>query len=71
MYKTCERSVSQAVFIPMVWVATQGAGVGTMLVSDFRGAGTLDIEHEADVFAVNCLESIMCPHDNNGTFRTT
>ena len=71
IYKTCERSVLRAVFSPVVWVSTQGAGVGAMLVSDSRGAGTPDVEHEADVFAINCLESIMCPHDNDGTFRTT
>ena len=71
MYKTCERSVLPAVFSPVVWVATQGAGVSAMLVSDFRAAGTPDIEHEADVFAINCLESITCSHDNDGNFRMT
>ena len=71
IYKTHVRSVSRAVFCPMVWVTTQGARVGAVLVCDFRGAGAVDVEHEADVLAVSCLELIACPHDDDGTFRTT
>jgi len=55
----------------MVWVTTQGARVGAVLVCDFRGAGAVDIEHEADVLAISCLESIVHPHDDDGTFRMT
>ena len=71
IYKTHVRSVSRAVFHPMVWVATQGAGVGAVLVCAFRGAGAADVEHEADVLAVGCLKSIVHPHDDDGTFRMT
>jgi len=55
----------------MVWVTTQGARVGAVLVCDFRGAGAADVEHEADVLAVGCLESIAHPHDDDGMLRMT
>jgi len=45
----------------MVWATTQGSRVGAMLVCDIRGAGAVDIEHEADVLAISCLESIVHP----------
>ena len=42
-----------------------------VLVCDFRGAGAADVEHEADVLAVGCLELIECPDDDDGTLRMT
>ena len=52
------------------WDLASGMDHDTMLVCDFRGAGAVDIEHEADVLAVGCLELIVHPHNDDGTFRT-
>ena len=53
IYKTCVRSVSSAVLSPMVGIATQGARVSAMLVSDFSRTCVLNVEHEAEVLAIN------------------
>ena len=67
MYKTCVRSVLQAVAHGVVCVAAKGTQVGSMgAVIDIR-TGTTDIEHEADLLSGFGEKPVRLPVNDNGT----
>ena len=61
MYNTLEMSVACAVPCAVACVTAEGARVCAMLLREFYDTGMVDVEEEADVFAIRCLEMILDP----------
>ena len=72
MYKTFLSSVSGAMIGPVACITAEGASVGAMVVTrGIRHAGTSSIEDEANMLAIHRFESVVGPHNNERTFRST
>jgi len=70
MYRTSARAVGGTSPSAVARVATEGAGVGTVLVLRFEGAGS-DVEIQAYVFDVCCIKVVIPPGHNEGPLLVT